>query len=1004
MSTSLAPLSAQARYLHERLVELSAGASAVPEPGDDFRNWKQVFTAGTYDRFSDRLRSLGISEEQAVYLTVEPPTAAAQPDPWEEVLNQALQYPAVGLEGSQAFPFSVLWLPLVAFARQNLFPSSGMVAVSAIDSLLLSLLQEISEAASFPAFEQFSQHRQNGGSFETFIQSVRQNDYRILFERFPVLARQISHLLTSWISSTSIFLERLRTDFSEVVALTQSENLSPKLVRTETGISDRHDGGKQVILLIFDDGKQVLYKPKDLSIAEALSQVDRWLAGAGFTAAWRLARFIKREGYGWEEFVEQRPCQSEQEVRHYYQGGGELLCLAYLLNGCDLGFENVMAAGDRPVPIDTESFFHPGRGSAKFDSTPSTAHILELGTPSVIETGLLPFWQLSASHVPADYCGLGSGLVDLSHTNVMEWENLNSNGMHSITKSRSPRQAGNTVRLGSEVQDVRRYQAELIAGFGRLYHFVLDRRTEFRQLIDQFGESKTRFVYRPTTLYGLLLKQARTPKCLTSGVRHSTVYEQLYRVPLRDNALTPEIKKLIDFEVQSLLGLDIPRFHIRLNSTDLLGQDFSLSDAARKKPIEVVFERIAAMGADDFRFQTEVIEESLRRFPATTKKPLTGPQAELIVRQFATELTQRINKSESPNLWDPPTYLPRDLSAAHCEGIYLGDMGPLIFLAAADRLTGPAFPKRQASRFRERLARFEPPDDYPLGICNGVGALIYGALVLAKLTGEGNWTTLALSLNKRVRFRPDKDEPDIISGVAGLLVALTRLYQITSDADAAANALTAAQMLAARYHPELGWPRSDGDSYVGFAHGLAGIGFALTQYGRAFSDPQFNEIVEHAFKLETSFFDARNSSWPIAVRGPQGSLNNWCNGTAGILLAMTDVATPQKLSGDQLDVIVEKIRHRGSMDHWCCGNFGIAEVLSYIATKEDRTEIQAKSAGLVEQSLERGLQGAFFRLQQSVGENFCFSPSLFRGTSGIGYSLLRFAYPGELPCILAFEV
>jgi type 2 lantibiotic biosynthesis protein LanM len=1004
MSTSLAPLSAQARYLHERLAEQPAGAPAAPEAGDNFRNWKQVFTAGTYDRFSARLRSLGISEEQAAYLTVEPPTSSTQQDPWEEVLSQALQYPAVGLEGSEAFPFSVLWLPLVGFARQNLAPSFGIVAVSAIDSLLLSLLQEISELASFPSFEQFSQHRQNGGSFETFIQSVRQSDYRILFERFPVLARQISHLLTSWITSTSIFLDRLRTDFSEVAALIHSESSSPKVVRTKTGISDRHDGGKQVILLIFDDGKQVLYKAKDLSIAEALSRVDRWLAGAGFTAAWRLARFIKREGYGWEEFVEQCSCQSEQEVRHYYQGGGELLCLAYLLNGCDLGFENVIAAGDRPVPIDTESFFHPGRGSAKFDSTPGTAHILELGNPSVIETGLLPFWQLSASHVPADYCGLGSGFVDLSHTNVVEWENLNSDRMHSITKPRSPRQAGNTVRLGSEVQDVRCYQAELIAGFSRLYHFVLDRKTEFRQLVDQFGESKTRFVYRPTTLYGLLLKQARSPKCLTSGVRHSTVYEQLYRVPLRDNALTPETKKLIDFEVQSLLGLDIPRFHIRLNSTDLLGQDFSLPNAARKKPIEVVFERIAAMGADDLRFQTEVIAESLRRFPATTKKPLTGPQAELIVRQFATELTQRINKPESPYLWDPPTYLPRDLSAAHREGVYLGDMGPLIFLAAADRLTGPAFPKYQASRFLERLADFEPPADYPPGICNGVGALIYGALVLAKLTGDEDWTKLALSLSKRVKFRPDKDEPDIISGVAGLLVALTRLYQATRDADAATNALTAAQMLAARYHPELGWPRSDGDSYVGFAHGLAGIGFALTQYGHAFSDPRFNELVDGAFRLERKFFNPTNSSWPIAVRGPQGSLNNWCNGTAGILLSMAGVATSQKLSGDQLDVIVEKIRHRGGMDHWCCGNFGIAEVLSYIAATENRPELLAKSAGLFEQTLERGLQGAFFRLQQSVGENFCFSPSLFRGTSGIGYSLLRFAYPGELPCILAFEV
>jgi len=1004
MSKSLAALSAQAHYLHERLAAAPTEPQATPEPGDDFRDWKQVFTTGTYDRFSARLRSLGVSEEQAVYVTSEPPEPVTQRDRWEEVLNQALQYPPVDLEGSQAFPFSVLWLPLIAFARQNLSLSPDAVTASAIDSLLLSLLQEISELASFPSFAQFSQHQQNGGSFETFIQSVRQSEYRILFERFPVLARQISHLLTSWTNSTNLFLERLRTDFSEVIALGQSENRWPKLVRTKTGISDRHDGGKQVILLIFDDGKQVLYKPKDLSIAEALVRVDRWLAGVGFTAAWRLARVIKREEYGWEEFIEQSPCQNAQDVRHYYRGGGELLCLAYLLNGCDLGFENVIAAGDRPVPIDTESFFHPGRGSAKFDSTPGAAHVLELGNPSVIETGLLPFWQLSASHVPADYCGLGSGFVDLTHTNVTDWENLNSDQMRPVTKPRSPRHAGNTVRLGNEIQDVRRYQAELITGFGRLYHFVSDRKTEFSRLIEQFAQSKTRFVYRPTTLYGFLLKQARAPKCLTSGVRQSIVFEQLYRVPLRDNALTPETKTLIDFEVQSLLGLDIPRFHIRLNSTELLGRNFHLPSAARKKPIDIVFERIAAMGADDFRFQTEVIQESLRRFPATIEKPLTGAQAETVVQQFANELTQRISKSDGPYLWDPPSFLPRDLSAAHREGIYLGDMGPLIFLAAVDQFTGSAFPKRPGSRFMERLAVFEPPADYPPGICNGVGALIYGALVLGRLTKDSDWTALALALNKRVKLRPETDEPDIISGVAGLLVALTRLYQVTKDAGAAGNALAAARMLAARYHPELGWTRSNGDSYVGFAHGLAGISFALTEYSRTFCDPQFNELVERALKLMRGFFDPKNSSWPIAVRGPQGSLNNWCNGAAGILLATVGVETPQKLSRDELDIVVEKIRQRGSMDHWCCGNFGIAEVLSYIASRENRPEFQASAANLIEQTLERGLRGAFFRLQQSVGENFCFSPSLFRGISGIGYSLLCFAYPGELPRILAFEV
>jgi lantibiotic modifying enzyme len=142
------------------------------------------------------------------------------------------------------------------------------------------------------------------------------------------------------------------------------------------------------------------------------------------------------------------------------------------------------------------------------------------------------------------------------------------------------------------------------------------------------------------------------------------------------------------------------------------------------------------------------------------------------------------------------------------------------------------------------------------------------------------------------------------------------------------------------------------------------------------------------------------------LHGPRRTFKNWCHGTAGILMtrAATGALEPEKLAPDELAHLLEKVSQRGQADHWCCGNFGIAEALNYIGQQANLLEAQKKSAVLLEESLERGLKSGFFRLQSSIGENFCFSPSLFRGTAGLGYSLLRFAYPGELPCILAFEV
>lgn len=120
--------------------------------------------------------------------------------------------------------------------------------------------------------------------------------------------------------------------------------------------------------------------------------------------------------------------------------------------------------------------------------------------------------------------------------------------------------------------------------------------------------------------------------------------------------------------------------------------------------------------------------------------------------------------------------------------------------------------------------------------------------------------------------------------------------------------------------------------------------------------------------------------------------------------AATGALHPERFAADELDHLLEKLSQCGQADHWCCGNFGIAEALSYIGQQANLPEAHNKSSVLLDETLEHGLKGGFFRLQSSIGENFCFSPSLFRGTAGIGYSLLRLAHPGELPCILAFEI
>src|SRR3712207_8377597 len=46
------------------------------------------------------------------------------------------------------------------------------------------------------------------------------------------------------------------------------------------------------------------------------------------------------------------------EALRYYERAGMLLCLFYVLEGTDCHYENIIASGEYPVLIDTETLMH----------------------------------------------------------------------------------------------------------------------------------------------------------------------------------------------------------------------------------------------------------------------------------------------------------------------------------------------------------------------------------------------------------------------------------------------------------------------------------------------------------------------------------------------------------------------------------------------------------------------------------------------------------------------
>jgi lantibiotic modifying enzyme len=90
------------------------------------------------------------------------------------------------------------------------------------------------------------------------------------------------------------------------------------------------------------------------------------------------------------------------------------------------------------------------------------------------------------------------------------------------------------------------------------------------------------------------------------------------------------------------------------------------------------------------------------------------------------------------------------------------------------------------------------------------------------------------------------------------------------------------------------------------------------------------------------------------------------------------------------------------VDHLCCGNLGRIDVLLE-ASRRLRRPVLAEAALRQADRLVRAAKAAgSFQLFANLPREV-FNPSLFQGTAGIGYELLRLASPETLPSVLLVE-
>lgn len=895
--------------------------------------------------------------------------------------------------------------------------------------------------------------------YNAFVHKLLSDGLLAFFQKHPVLGRLIGTAIDFWVEATGEFLQRLQADLVEIKQVLFNNIEPKKVIKIKSGISDPHNQRRSVIALTFDSANKLIYKPKDLGLEVAYNQFLEWCNQQldwersqgidNHNVPFKILKVLNRGTYGWVEYVEQQPCEDEAAAQRFYVRAGMLLCLLYLLGANDCHIENLIACSEHLVLVDMETVMHhEAKLMGDFlDETAASVATNQL-FDSVLRTGLLPMWQFGADNsIAYDLSGLGS--VDIQPVSIPMpvWRFINTDDMHlGYEKIDRPLQA-NIPILDGQPLSPNNYLQELVTGFEQMYRFLLRQREALLTAdspLSAFRSQQVRFIFRPTKIYGRVLNNSMAPEYLRHGVDWSMQLDILSRAFLTIEE-KPQAWPILSAELKAIAQLDIPYFSVATTSDTLpLGQDQTIPEYFQAPCYSQVLTRLQKLDEIDLRQQLGIIQLAFYARVARTQETdpgskgtievdvypvslLTSEQLLQQAQDIATEIQERaISGGDGSLTWISLIFVPsaeRFQLMPLGDSLYDGNCGIALFLAALAHVTGNTQFRDLALRAIQSLQKvLQTSDaesaqrfarDIGIGGATGLGSIIYSLVKISQfleLPQLCEDAQLAANLMTPEVIAADR-KIDIIWGATGAILGLLALYQKTENPAVLERAIACGQHLLKYCDSAYSLKTATPKPWTGFSHGAAGIAYSLLRLYAVTQDSAYLEAGRQAISYESSFFSPSAGNWQEVTRvsdpsAPPVFWSTWCHGAPGVGLGrlggLSIYHTEQILSDIEVALQTTQKTRLQNIDHLCCGNLGRCEVLLVAAQKLSSPQWYQTAQELAAMVVRRAAQTGRYQLFGDL-PNSVFSPCFFQGAAGIGYQLLRLAYPESLPSVLLWE-
>lgn len=906
---------------------------------------------------------------------------------------------------------------LTSFDRNNLDPRISNQPI--LEAFALGLIDDIGRSFWEVILFEINLVRESnidGIDFASPIEGaeslVRSQDFlQYLAEKYPVMKARATRRIACLGNALARWAQRAAQDLEALARLTDLPIDGLEIISFDRGAGDSHHGADGVGLLTLSSKgiiRKVIYKPRPVDCEIAFNRFLEWIheISPDLELPFKIIALVERDNYGWMEFVEHVALPSEGSQERYFRRYGAIASVLEFLNATDIHYENLIAHGEYPVVVDLETILQPST-IRNPDANVQNIGIMDLEffTGGPFFTGMFEpiFLRGSLDGSPL----AGPMQIDQYNGDLK----IGDDGKLALKIAATKKIDRHCPKLNGSFVSGYDHTEAILDGFRDMSRNLLKLRSAALTyaLPTFFSGLRIRVVFRETARYGQLIRTLNSPYCLESASNTDEFLFKLLSLQVEREALVP----LFISEYHACLDGDVPYFNARVGSTSIFSEDKRIEGIELSlSGIEETRQRILRSSHASINRALVALRYSLAIKLRERQKYIPGGRVEGLPcdpHELLKIIQHRVFRSDGQT-HSLDLVLGNDQSTKHRalgRDIYMGLPGVLVSRAGLEKSLFGDVGGDTRIMIDEVLDQFDAASASRLGACVGLGGMAYLAMKAAdwgdsvwRLDQAGEWLRQATALAYMDRHF------DIYSGLAGAVAvgASVALRRPNSDA-AAASAQLALTLLghADRSGTQLAWKSSipSRGASTGFAHGVAGIGYAFARVYRCTDDVRFlaASLGVHEF-LNGCRSDAYG--WRDASHAADSSLLAWCHGAPGIGLLYRELVDLLPEREDLKTCLSLARRHAVKALNYeneslCHGALGNAEVFLGHATDPGVAAGYEQEIDALCQRLDsmKSVRCGNVMKHQSLG--------LFTGIAGLAYQRQRLKNPESLPSVLTFE-